>query len=73
MYIHICVYIYIYIYTNCLIYGEMKKGTMSERPVVLYVVDDLLECVGEMERMGNILVTLVNRTPGSNVELFNNT
>ena len=50
-----------------------KKGTMSERPVVLYVVDDLLECVGEMERMRNILVTLVNRTPGSNVELFNNT
>ena len=68
-----CIYIYIYIYTNCLIYGEMKKGTMSERPVVLYVVDDLLECVGEMERMRNILVTLVNRTPGSNVELFNNT
>lgn len=46
---------------------ELRRG---ERPVVLYGTDDLLECVGEMERMRNIAVTCVNRTPGSNVELL---
>lgn len=46
---------------------ELIRG---ERPVVLYGTDDLLECVGEMERMRNIAVTCVNRTPGSNVELL---
>ena len=54
----------------CTVSTELRRG---ERPVVLYVTDDLLECLGEMERMRNIAVTCVNRTPGSNVELFNNT
>ncbi len=32
--------------------------------MVLYVVDDLLECVSEMERMRNIVVTCVYGTHG---------